>query len=236
MVSLDSAHLPRHIAIIMDGNGRWAQRHALGRITGHKRGARAVRVAVETCRELGIGCLTLYAFSQENWQRPPEEVQALMRLLEDYLRTEIGRMIENDIRLVTIGDTQKLTAPVRAMLSEGIRKTEKNRSMILNLALSYGGRDEIVAAAKRVVREVGAGRLDPDALTPSGFPGFSSPRTFRIRTSSSAPAANTGSAISSSGRWPTPSFILPTSSGRTFAGSTFWRRSPTTSAGNDASG
>ncbi|HOD29639.1 MAG TPA: isoprenyl transferase [Syntrophales bacterium] len=172
MVSLDRAHLPRHIAIIMDGNGRWAQRHALGRITGHKRGARAVRVAVETCRELGIGCLTLYAFSQENWQRPPEEVQALMRLLEDYLRTEIGRMIENDIRLVTIGDTPKLTAPVRAMLSEGMRKTEKNRSMTLNLALSYGGRDEIVAAAKRVVREVEAGRLDPDALTPERFSRF----------------------------------------------------------------
>lgn len=169
MVTLDRAHLPRHVAIIMDGNGRWAQRHAFGRITGHKRGAQAVRTTVETCREIGIGCLTLYAFSQENWQRPVEEVQALMRLLEDYLKTEIDRMMENDIRLVAIGETGKLPPGVRDLLAECRTRTEHNRSMILNLALSYGGRGEILDAVKRIAREAAGGRLDPETLTPERF-------------------------------------------------------------------
>ncbi len=169
MVTLDRARLPRHVAIIMDGHGRWAPQHAFGRITGHKRGAQAVRMTVETCREIGIACLTLYAFSQENWQRPREEVQALMRLLEDYLKTEIDRMMENDIRLVAIGETGRLPDRVRELLAECRTKTENNRSMILNLALSYGGRDEILFAVRRIAREAARGLLDPETLTPERF-------------------------------------------------------------------
>jgi undecaprenyl diphosphate synthase len=161
--------LPRHIAIIMDGNGRWAKRHTLGRVSGHRKGAEAVRVTVRACREIGIPYLTLYAFSVENWSRPTREVSALMLLLEDYIRSELAEMLENGIRLTTIGNREDLTPSVRRLLEEAMAATSGNRDMVLNLALSYGGRDEIVQAAARIAQEAKEGRIAPQSLTPEVF-------------------------------------------------------------------
>ena len=143
MQRIDQERLPRHVAIIMDGNGRWAERHALGRIAGHRKGSEAVRSVVRFCRKLGIPYLTLYAFSSENWSRPAAEVGALMRLLVQYLRSEEREMMENGIRLSTIGRVDLLPPKVRDALKETIEKTAGNRQMTLILALNYGGRDEI---------------------------------------------------------------------------------------------
>jgi len=143
----------------MDGNGRWAQNHALGRISGHKKGAEAVRVTVRACRELGIKVLTLYAFSTENWLRPEHEVKALMHLLEEYLRSELREMLDNGIRFTTIGDTEALKEPLRGILQETIAKTANSREMTLNLALSYGGRDEIIVAMLKMYRDIHDGKI-----------------------------------------------------------------------------
>jgi undecaprenyl diphosphate synthase len=153
----DLKKLPRHIAIIMDGNGRWAEKHMLGRIAGHKKGVQSVRITVRTCREMGIKCLTLYAFSVENWLRPPDEVNALMGLLHTYLRSELPELLKNDIRLVSIGDLGAMREPLRNMIRDAIEKTAENKGMVLNLALSYGSRDEIIEAAKRIIKDVQSG-------------------------------------------------------------------------------
>ncbi|MGD0275946.1 MAG: isoprenyl transferase [Syntrophales bacterium] len=165
MKDIDRQKLPRHIAIIMDGNGRWAAQHALGRISGHKKGADAVRATVRTCRELGIGVLTLYAFSVENWLRPEEEVKALMSLLQEYLRSEIDELHKNGIRLMTIGNMDALRTDVRSALDEAVKKTALNKDMILNIALSYGGRDEIVDAIQRITRDVCANKIHVQDIT-----------------------------------------------------------------------
>jgi len=151
--------LPGHIAIRMDGNGRWAEKHMLGRIAGHRKGAESVRITVRTCREIGIKYLTLYAFSVENWLRPSDEVAALMELLETFLRTELSELLENDIRLTTIGNISALRLPVKEILRDAIEKTANNKGMVLNLALSYGSRDEIVEAVKKILMDVQAGKL-----------------------------------------------------------------------------
>ncbi len=164
--------LPRHIAIIMDGNGRWAKKNLLNRIMGHKKGAEAVRLAVKTCREIGIKYLTLYAFSVENWQRPENEVIALSSLLEDYLRLELQEMTETDIKLVAIGDTDRLPRRVHDVLRDVIERTSENKGMVLNLALSYGGRDEIVGAVKKLLRESKSASIDEDAITKDFFSGY----------------------------------------------------------------
>lgn len=169
MNDIDLLKLPRHIAIIMDGNGRWAQRHAMGRISGHKKGAEAVRVTVRTCREIGIKCLTLYAFSTENWLRPDTEVQALMRLLEDYLRSELQEMLENGIRLTTIGNMEDLKDPIKDILRETVIKTSHGQEMTLNLALSYGGRDEIIGAVRKIMAQARSGTLAPEEMTKDLF-------------------------------------------------------------------
>ncbi|MEI8172302.1 MAG: isoprenyl transferase [Deltaproteobacteria bacterium] len=161
MKDLNLKNLPGHIAIIMDGNGRWAEKHMLGRITGHKKGARSVRVTVKACREIGIRYLTLYAFSVENWFRPSDEVGALMELLETYLRLELPGLIKNDIRLTSIGDIEALSGPVREILGDAMEKTAGNKGMVLNLALSYGGRDEIVHAVKKILKDCQDGILRP---------------------------------------------------------------------------
>lgn len=157
MKELNLKNLPRHIAIIMDGNGRWAGKHMLGRIAGHKKGAESVRITVRACREIGIQYLTLYAFSVENWLRPSDEVMALMALLESYLLSELTGLLENNIRLCAIGDIDALSEPVRKILREAIEKTSKNKGMVLNLALSYGSRDEIVEAIKKLSKDIQAG-------------------------------------------------------------------------------
>lgn len=162
---LDSNRLPRHVAIIMDGNGRWAQRRGYNRIRGHQEGAESVRAVVRLSRELGIPYLTLYAFSEENWQRPPLEVQALMQLLGRYLQQEIGEMQENQISFRAIGDLRKLPAKIQQQLAQTSAATAAGQALTLTLALSYGGRSEIVEAARRLALQVAQGSLSPQEIT-----------------------------------------------------------------------
>lgn len=160
-VALEKERLPRHVAVIMDGNGRWAKERGLSRIEGHKRGKEAVRAVVETAREIGLEFLTLYAFSTENWQRPAAEVRALMSLLRRYLRTELHRLMKNRIRLRAVGDLSRLPTAVRQALEDAIRATEDNAGLTVVLAVSYGGREEIVAAARALAQAVQDGRVTP---------------------------------------------------------------------------
>lgn len=169
MKEIDRNNLPRHIAIIMDGNGRWAKRNSLQRIAGHKKGADAVRSVVRSCRELGVEYLTLYAFSVENWLRPKEEVKALTRLLEDYLRSELEELKTNGIRLNAIGDIEALSEEVRRVLRNTMAQTAHNRQMTLSLALSYGSRDEILNAVRALLKDCAAGELDGREITKEVF-------------------------------------------------------------------
>jgi undecaprenyl diphosphate synthase len=164
--------LPRHIAIIMDGNGRWAKKHALGRVAGHRKGAEAVRETVRACREIGIKYLTMFAFSSENWSRPAKEVNALMRLLSQYLQTEIEEIRSNGIRLNIIGDWKSLRSDVKPLLEEAMRKTSANEDMIWTLALSYGGRDEIVQAVRRIAEDAVRGAISPHNIDHALFQNY----------------------------------------------------------------
>jgi undecaprenyl diphosphate synthase len=148
---LDLSALPKHVAIIMDGNGRWAVRRGMPRIAGHKKGADTVRSVTELSRQMGIQVLTLYAFSDENWGRPKAEVGFLMEMLERYLKNEIPTMKKNGIRFRSIGRTEKLPSSAQAWIEKATAETAANTGMVLNLALSYGGRGEIVEAVKRIV-------------------------------------------------------------------------------------
>jgi len=163
---LDVSKLPGHVAIIMDGNGRWAKKRLMNRIKGHQAGAETVRRIVRTSREIGIPLLTLYAFSTENWQRPEIEVATLMSLLKKFLDTERNEMIENNIRLNAIGQIEKLPEDVRISLKRTMDLTEKNEGMILNLALSYGGRAEIVDMVEAIAGKARDCKIDPDSITP----------------------------------------------------------------------
>ena len=160
--------LPAHIAIIMDGNGRWAAQRHLPRVDGHRAGIDSVRDVVETSARLGIEVLTLYAFSVENWKRPRAEINTLMTLLKRYLRLELSTLLKNDIRFQVIGRKDELSADVQHELDIGIRQTATNRGMLFNIALNYGGRAEIVDAAKRVL----AAGIDPDDLDERRFGAF----------------------------------------------------------------
>jgi len=164
---LRSDRYPRHVAVIMDGNGRWAREHGFReRIHGHRAGIKAVRETTETCAELGIQALTLFAFSTENWQRPRKEIIALMRLLEEFLVAERPGLMENEIRLVASGHLDDLASDARRALEETIRLTQGNTRMVLNLALSYGARQEIVDAVRRIAESAAKGELDPESITP----------------------------------------------------------------------
>jgi undecaprenyl diphosphate synthase len=147
--------LPRHVAIIMDGNGRWAESRGLPRVAGHREGSEAVRAVTRTARRIGVRALTLYAFSTENWARPGEEVGALMSLLAEFLESELPEMMANGIRLSAIGDLSRLPADVRARLDAVRATTAGNTDMVLTLALSYGGRQDIVQAARRAAAAKG---------------------------------------------------------------------------------
>lgn len=160
---------PRHIAIIMDGNGRWAEERSLPRVEGHRQGARSVREITTYCRELGVQYLTLYAFSSENWSRPTTEVSALMELLREYLVDELPTLKKNGVRLASIGDTPRLPLVVRTLLESVKASTAKETGMRLTLALSYGGRDEIVRAVRALCADVDKGRLDVDDIDAAAF-------------------------------------------------------------------
>jgi undecaprenyl diphosphate synthase len=158
--AIDFDRLPRHIAIIMDGNGRWARQRSLPRVAGHRAGIAAVRDVVETSARIGCEVLTLYAFSVENWKRPRAEVSTLMSLLREYLRKELKTLLEHDISFNVIGRSEELAEAVRRDLEETRARTRDNRGMLFNIALSYGGRTEIVDACNRLLRERGGA---PDA-------------------------------------------------------------------------
>lgn len=151
---INPAHLPKHIAIIMDGNGRWAKKQGLFRVAGHERGTRSVRDTVEAAREIGVKNLTLFAFSTENWNRPKPEVKTLMKLLVSSLKKELGTLMENDIRLNSIGRTENLPKKAQQELREVMEKTASNTSMNLILALSYGSREEITSMVKEIGEKV----------------------------------------------------------------------------------
>jgi undecaprenyl diphosphate synthase len=155
---------PRHIAIIMDGNGRWAQAHGEPRVVGHREGALSVRAITREARRLGVEAITLYSFSTENWGRPDDEVMALMGLLLEYLLSERGELLDNDIRLTHAGQVERLPSNVQDALYELEEASAHCESMVLNLALSYGSRQEIVRAVKQIVDDVAAGTLDPDSI------------------------------------------------------------------------
>jgi undecaprenyl diphosphate synthase len=161
--------LPSHLAIIMDGNGRWAQQRMLRRIVGHQRGAETVKMVVEQASLLGIKYLTLFAFSSENWSRPAIEVRALMTLLKKYIRQETARMMRKNIRYNIIGNRSELPEDVNQTLDWAIRETSGNTGMVLTLALSYGGRQELSMAAAQLARDVLAGKLTADDITMEVF-------------------------------------------------------------------
>jgi len=156
---------PKHIAIIMDGNGRWAAERGLPRVVGHENGARALRTVTETCCEIGVGSLTVYAFSTENWKRPAEEVSALFGLLEHFLASELPTLQENNIRLKAIGRLQELPASAREALKQTIEQTAANSGMNLILAINYSGRAELEDAVRSVCKEVASGTLSPESFT-----------------------------------------------------------------------
>ncbi|MDH3442981.1 MAG: isoprenyl transferase [Deltaproteobacteria bacterium] len=161
---LDKNRLPQHVAIIMDGNGRWAKLRGKSRIEGHRRGKTSVRAIVELSRKIGIRYLSLYAFSTENWFRPRGEVQALMGLLEHYLAVEQAKMMRYGIRLLAVGDRERLPARVRRVLENVVALTRENQRMTVVLALSYSGRDDIVRMVRQLAQESRAGRLDPSSI------------------------------------------------------------------------
>jgi undecaprenyl diphosphate synthase len=165
MVLVEARNLPSHVGIIMDGNGRWAQGRGLPRVAGHKEGSAAVRRVVRAARRLGLKALTLYAFSEQNWARPDGEVDALMMLLREFLLSEKDELLDNGIRLNAVGNLGRLPALVRAVLDPLRHASEDRNAMTLTLALSYGGREEIAAAARELAQEVKAGRIDPDEVT-----------------------------------------------------------------------
>lgn len=159
MEKLIRDRLPRHLAIIMDGNGRWAQERMLKRIVGHQRGVETAKMVVDECSNLGIDFLTLFAFSAENWLRPKTEVKALMALLKKYIKAETSRMMRNNIRFNIIGNRDDLPQDVNDVVDESLAKTSANTGMVLTLALSYGARQEIVRAARLMAEDIAAGRI-----------------------------------------------------------------------------
>jgi undecaprenyl diphosphate synthase len=162
--SIDFARLPRHVAVIMDGNGRWAKLRHKPRVEGHRAGIASVRDVVETSARLGLQVLTLYAFSVENWKRPQREVTTLMGLLKRYLRIELDTLLRNNIRFQVIGRMHELPDDVQEELRRGMEKTADRTGLLFNIALNYGGRTEITDAVRRLATDVAAGRRDPAAI------------------------------------------------------------------------
>ena len=187
--AIDPTRLPAHIAVIMDGNGRWAGKRRLPRVAGHKAGIGPVRSTVETCARLGVKVLTLYAFSVENWKRPRAEVETLWRLLRYYLKQELPDLQRNDIRLQAIGRLDALPPQVRRELESGVEATSSNRGLLVNLAINYGGRAEIVDAVNSILDmarldgTIGSLRIDEDMIATSLYTATSPDPDLLIRTS-----------------------------------------------------
>nr|WP_314751042.1 isoprenyl transferase [uncultured Capnocytophaga sp.] len=165
-MNLDKEMLPKHLAIIMDGNGRWAKQQGMPRIFGHEKGAKTVREIIQEVSEIGIPYLTLYAFSTENWKRPKLEVEALMHLLSRYLKKEVAIMQENNIRLNAIGDLETLPSKVRKELYKAMEQTQNNTSTTVSLALAYGGQQELLQMTQQLAQRVQQGLLTPQQITP----------------------------------------------------------------------
>ena len=164
-VEPEQARLPRHVAVIMDGNGRWAESRGLSRLHGHRVGKDSVRAVVEHARRLGIPYLSLFAFSTENWHRPPKEVDGLMQLLRRFLASELDKMMRHGIRLLAAGNLRRLPRPVREALRSAIAATRRNTGMTVVLCVSYGGREEITDAVRAIARKVKQGKLEPGRVT-----------------------------------------------------------------------
>lgn len=165
MPNIDPKNLPKHVAIIMDGNGRWAKKRAMNRIRGHEEGAASVRNIVKASREIGIRWLTFYAFSEENWKRPKYEVEALMKLLSRFVKSELNDMLDNGIRFQTIGRIEKLPKYVQKILRKAKEETSENKDMVLTLALSYGSRQELSHAVRKIAERIEAGDLTAEKIT-----------------------------------------------------------------------
>lgn len=163
---------PKHVAIIMDGNGRWAKGRGLPRVAGHRQGAEAVRRVVETAGRLGVDYLTLFSFSSENWRRPEEEVRDLMGLLRRYLKSEIAELHKKNVRFKVIGERERLDKDIQALVQDAEQMTAGNTQLTLSLALSYGGRAEIADAARRIAESVRLGLLDPAAIDETLFESY----------------------------------------------------------------
>ena len=161
--------IPRHVAVIMDGNGRWAQQRGLMRLKGHRAGADSVRCVVESCRYLGVEILTLYAFSSQNWGRPTDEVSGLMTLFDLYIKKEKERLLANNIRLQVIGDRGRLSKKLQKAIAKLEEQSAENDGMLLQVAVSYGGREEILEATRRIACAVARGELNPDAIDEETF-------------------------------------------------------------------
>ncbi len=166
---LDENNIPKHIAIIMDGNGRWAKSKGLPRLSGHKAGVKAVRKITETCSKIGLQHLTLFTFSSENWKRPTSEVNALMKLLLSSIHNEINRMIKNNVRFTFIGDINKFNDSIQNELFNAYEKTKNNSGLNLNLALSYGGRQEIINATKNLFKKINSGKINIEDVNENLF-------------------------------------------------------------------
>lgn len=162
--ALDPARIPAHVAIIMDGNGRWAKQRHLPRVAGHKQGMETVKTITKAASRLGVKVLTLYAFSTENWKRPTSEVSYLMRLPVDFFGTFMPELIEENVRVMVMGELAALPAKTQQAARDAMADTAANTGMILNFALNYGGRDELIQATKAIAAEAAAGKLDPSAI------------------------------------------------------------------------
>lgn len=163
-IAIDMARVPAHIAIIMDGNGRWAKERNLPRTLGHRAGVETIREIVKECNNIGVKYLTLYAFSTENWKRPPEEVNALMKLLIEYLKSEFEELNRNNVVINSIGNIEKLPLECQRELKNAYKNTKNNTGLILNLALNYGGREEITNAVKKMYEDVRKGKIKEDEI------------------------------------------------------------------------
>src|ERR1700743_2497566 len=165
----DSASLPRHVAIVMDGNGRWATKRLLPRAAGHVAGVSTVRTIVRAATDIGLQNLTLYAFSSENWKRPPKEEGALMGLFRTYIRDDVTELVERNVRMRFIGNRSRASADILSLINDSEKRTEKNTGLNLTLAFDYGSQEEIVHAAREMAVAAAKGELDPNTITPQYF-------------------------------------------------------------------